>query len=471
MTVYRFGPFRLQRETLLLEVGGRTLPLGPKVVETLLALVERPGEVLTKPEILSRIWPEGFVDEANLAQNIYVLRKVLRSHWGGGPIETVPRRGYRFTALVQVETPHAPPAGLAALPGPRLRHLRFAAAAAAAMLALAVCGGLYALAGSKAAGQADVALNSSAARLYAIGRYYWNQRTRNGISKSERYFEAVIRADRKDPQGYAGLASAYAIAADYGYAPRRAALARAEFFAKQALARDAACAEAYAALGLVDADSGQTRRAVLEYRKALALNSDDAAAHQWYGTALLLQGQASTAFRELQKAADLDPESVAATDWLAQAAFIERRYKDAVSYGFQALDLSPGRYEAYRTIGMAYEALGEPRAAISAYETYGRMSEGGRYDAAALLAQAYAASGDLVRAREELAIARKGAALGDVSQTNLVAALAALGETDEAFHLLDAGKSRETQALLAIDPRMDALRRYARFKAYVQHPG
>src|SRR5690348_15020042 len=104
MKIYRFGPFRLDRDRLLLSVGGEPLALGPKVVETVLALVEHPGEVLGKAELLDRVWPEGFVEEANLAQNIYVIRKALRAHWDRPAIETVPRRGYRFTEPVSVET-------------------------------------------------------------------------------------------------------------------------------------------------------------------------------------------------------------------------------------------------------------------------------------------------------------------------------------------------------------------------------
>ena len=70
MSVYEFGPFQLDKDRLLLLHDGEPVALGPKVVETLLALVEHPGDVLSKSALLDRIWPEGFVEEANLAQNI-----------------------------------------------------------------------------------------------------------------------------------------------------------------------------------------------------------------------------------------------------------------------------------------------------------------------------------------------------------------------------------------------------------------
>ena len=108
MSLYEFGPFQLDAERLLLLDRGEPLPLGPKVVETLLALVEHPGEVLQKSELLNRIWPEGYVDEANLAQNVYVLRKTLRRRWNFEAIETIPRRGYRFNASVSRREPLRP---------------------------------------------------------------------------------------------------------------------------------------------------------------------------------------------------------------------------------------------------------------------------------------------------------------------------------------------------------------------------
>ena len=99
MKVYAFGPFRLDEEQLMLSLGSEPLALGPKVVETLLVLVKNPAALHTKAELLDAVWPEGFVEEANLAQNIYVIRKTLRAHWDGETIKTVPRRGYRFVEV------------------------------------------------------------------------------------------------------------------------------------------------------------------------------------------------------------------------------------------------------------------------------------------------------------------------------------------------------------------------------------
>jgi TolB-like protein/DNA-binding winged helix-turn-helix (wHTH) protein/Tfp pilus assembly protein PilF len=93
------------------------VPLTPKVLLTLQALVERAGEVVSKEELLRSVWPDTYVEESNLAQNISVLRKALGTAPGGLPyIETVAKRGYRFIAEVRTQPACAPPAAATAGP-------------------------------------------------------------------------------------------------------------------------------------------------------------------------------------------------------------------------------------------------------------------------------------------------------------------------------------------------------------------
>jgi DNA-binding winged helix-turn-helix (wHTH) protein/TolB-like protein len=100
---YEFGPFRVDTVNHVLLRDGEPLPLKPKVFDTLLVLVESRGRVLDKDELMRRLWPDTVVEEANLTQNIYLLRKALgeESH-GGAYIETMPKRGYQFVASVRV---------------------------------------------------------------------------------------------------------------------------------------------------------------------------------------------------------------------------------------------------------------------------------------------------------------------------------------------------------------------------------
>ena len=98
---YEFGPFTVNAPERLLLREGRAIPLAPKVFETLLVLLENPGRLVSKDQLISRLWPDTFVEDATLARNISDLRKALGESAGEARyIETVPKAGYRFIAFV-----------------------------------------------------------------------------------------------------------------------------------------------------------------------------------------------------------------------------------------------------------------------------------------------------------------------------------------------------------------------------------
>lgn len=99
---YEFGPFHLLLAKRVLLRNGHLIPLPPKVFETLLVLVQRRGQIVEKEEFMRLVWSDAFVEESNLSQNIFMLRKILGKHPDGRLyIETVPKRGYRFASGVR----------------------------------------------------------------------------------------------------------------------------------------------------------------------------------------------------------------------------------------------------------------------------------------------------------------------------------------------------------------------------------
>src|SRR4051812_43225169 len=102
---YDFGPFRVDATQRVLLREGKPVALAPKAFEMLLALVENSGRVMGKDELLRTVWRDSYVEEANLSNNVFLLRKVLGEDKDGRRfIETVPRRGYRFVAdITEVE--------------------------------------------------------------------------------------------------------------------------------------------------------------------------------------------------------------------------------------------------------------------------------------------------------------------------------------------------------------------------------
>lgn len=97
---YEFGEFRLNPNGCMLFRGRAPVPLPPKVAETLAVLIENAGQVVSKEELLRRVWPNTFIEEGSLTRTISILRKALDDGSGQELIATLSKRGYRFTASV-----------------------------------------------------------------------------------------------------------------------------------------------------------------------------------------------------------------------------------------------------------------------------------------------------------------------------------------------------------------------------------
>src|SRR5215470_3991833 len=98
---YRFGPFQIDVEEQLLFRDGRPLSLKPKQFELLVVLVAKSGHVLTKDDLMKKVWSDSFVEEGNLAVSVHEIRKTLGGDSNGQSfIETIPKRGYRFAPCV-----------------------------------------------------------------------------------------------------------------------------------------------------------------------------------------------------------------------------------------------------------------------------------------------------------------------------------------------------------------------------------
>src|SRR5262247_581948 len=98
---FEFGRFSLNTAERVLLRDKEPVPLTPKAFDILLTLVENSGRIVEKDDLMRKVWPNTFVEEGNLTQNVSLLRKALGESASGPQfIETVPRRGYRFVATV-----------------------------------------------------------------------------------------------------------------------------------------------------------------------------------------------------------------------------------------------------------------------------------------------------------------------------------------------------------------------------------
>ncbi len=360
MRRYRIGPFEVYGARLVVACSARQVAAGRKVVNTLAALIECGAGVVTKEELLGRIWPDGSAGETSLAQNVYVLRRLFREYGFDDAIETVPGVGYRL--VLSAEAPGAPQV-----------HSRTLSAFGfwpAAVTALVAAGCIYPLAthldSQAVEPPAEIA---QIERLYTIGRYYWNLRTSSAVRTSMKYFGEIIARDPQSELGYAGMADAYATIGDYCYGTHRPAIyfAQAAAYARQALIIDPRSAPAHATLGFLLLHKNRRHDAMVEFRRSLAADGSYAPAHEWYGLALAAEGRFDAARAEMTLASQLAPLSVASSAWLAVIANRERRFADARLFARDARELggrfAPGRLPRNHSMRAAVE---EPAAAAIA---------------------------------------------------------------------------------------------------------
>ena len=98
-----FGPFCLLPTQFLLREGDKPVPIGSRALEILIALLERRGELVSKQDLMARVWPKVFVEPANLTVHMSALRRALRDGRDGNRfIVNIPGRGYCFVASVDL---------------------------------------------------------------------------------------------------------------------------------------------------------------------------------------------------------------------------------------------------------------------------------------------------------------------------------------------------------------------------------
>ena len=437
---YHFGPFALHPASRLLMRDGTVVPLTSKAFEALLTLVRRSGTVVGKDELLRQVWPDTVVEESNLTQTIFMLRKALgdavRDHRF---IVTVPKRGYCFVAEVRERAE----AGDAA--GPQ--------AAARALL-----------------GRRHTE-NTEAYHLSLKGRHFWQRRTAGSVEKAIRCFQQALEKDPRHAKAYAGLADCYAILSQCSRLPPGETMPKARAAALEALRIDESLAEAHTTLALVmmlyDWD---WRGARAEFRAALALNPSYATAHHWHGMWLVAHGQFDEAIAELERAQELEPLSLAINTDLGLVLYLARRFEDAVAQYRAAIDLDAGFTDAQMGILMAYGEMGMSSQPISEFL---RAPEMFSREVTATLDAAYARSGVRGYWRAFLDLAESPSS--EVYSSPYVRArlYAAVGDLPRALHWLETARDARDAglSLLKVDPGLDGLRAEPRFRALLEYVG
>jgi serine/threonine-protein kinase len=298
---------------------------------------------------------------------------------------------------------------------------------------------------------------------YLKGRFLWNQRTKASITAAIGHFKAAIKRDPKFALGYVGLADAYTVYPQYAESRQSETHGLAIAAAQQALQLDSLNAEAYAVLGLLNAQVYRWERADSAFRKAIAVRPQYATAHHWYGLSLTWRGDREASLAELTKAVELDPTSRI----IATAAAIPAGALD-IEQGIARLEkvllLDPGFPEARRRLARLLAVKGHFARAES--EVRGVIAVSGLPESGDI-GYVLGASGrhaEAQRIAEDLIAkgARQYVVAGTIAMIYL-----GLGDKDKTFHWLEKaiGDFDAPVKYVAIDPIWQPIRSDPRYAA------
>jgi serine/threonine-protein kinase len=313
------------------------------------------------------------------------------------------------------------------------------------------------------------AVDSAAHEAYLRGRYYWNKRTEESMTKGLAYFQEAIDRDPAWALGYAGLADSYAMLGAHGGISPRQSLTRARAAALKASEIDPTLADPHATLLALHLDFEWNWPAVeREYHKAIELNPSHLMTHQWFAMYLATMRRHAESLKEIKVARELDPLSPLVNSHVGVVLLLARRYDDAVREFRSVLEIDPNYILPHWFLGHVYEQAGRYNDAVAeqrkAVTVSGRSP---RYLAS--LARALALDGRRKEAEEILQEIERLRKRRYISPLDLCFVYAALGQKGKALDFLDAAYEERSWGMyrIQVDPRFDSLRSEPRFQAVV----
>jgi len=310
--------------------------------------------------------------------------------------------------------------------------------------------------------------------LYVRGRFFWNQRTKEGFDRAIEYFNQAIGEDSTYALAYAGVASTYVLAGHelYSWSHPRDSYPQAEAAAQRALELDDTLAEAHSvlaeALSRYEWDFTSADR---EHQRAIALNPNYATGHQWYSHYLLPMGREAESLAHSLRALELDPFNLIMNLHLGWHYFYVGEHELAIEQLQQTLELSPTFVVANLFLGQVYEQESRFEEAIEQFERAVALSNRNPVHLAAL-AHAYGASGrrmDAEKLLEELLSSESY-----VPSYEIAVIYAGLDRQGDALTWLErAYQERDSSWLIdvALDPRFQHLHTSPRFQSLTQRLG
>jgi TolB-like protein/Tfp pilus assembly protein PilF len=307
--------------------------------------------------------------------------------------------------------------------------------------------------------------STEAYQAYQRGRFYWNQRTEEGLHKAISFFDQARGIDPNYGLAYAGLADSYQLLVIYGALSSKDYYPNAKAAAERAIALDDSLAEAHTSLAYVRfSDDWDWAGAEVEFKRAIELNPNYATAHQWYGEFLGDLGRYEESLAERKIALMLDPLSPVIRSELGLSYLEARQYDRAVDELRKTAELYPDFPLVHSFLSAAYEysgrydeALAECRGAID-FDGSANVPHPG-------LASIYARSGRRAEARQLLTQMTNETKHGFFSPTSIARVYVALGDKERAFEWLEKACNARDWGMINIKvwPGFDDVRSDPRF--------
>ena len=313
------------------------------------------------------------------------------------------------------------------------------------------------------------ATNTEAYQFYLKGRYYWNKRTAEGITKAIDQFQQAVIEDPKYALAYVGLADCYLILEQYVGTPASELYPKAKAYVQRALALDSSLAEAHASLGLINDSLWLWDEAEKEYKRAIELNPYYPTAHQWYSIHFEYLGRFDEQMVEIKRAQELDPLSLIISTDLQELYLNLGDLNSALEQCQKTIQLDPYYPAGHADLGLVYLKQGRQAEAITEFQKAVELS-GRSSDMLSSLGAGYAIAGNHAKALAVVKELEEKYAKHEAIGQNLARVYANLGDKDQAFNWLEKdfqarsgvlGRIRALPELepLRSDPRFADLRR------------
>lgn len=302
---------------------------------------------------------------------------------------------------------------------------------------------------------------------YLKGRYYWNKRSDENLTKAIGYFEQATHQDPQYGLAYAGLSDCYAIisAEIFGTMPAGDAAPKAKAAALRSLQIDPTMAEAETSLATVKFNYDWDWAGAAEgFQQAIQHNPSYATAYQRYSLYLIAMGRTEDSFEQINRARDLDPLSISINFSLGWRLYMARQYDRAIQQLRNTSEMDPSYELPHLVLGMSYVQKGDFAHAIPELRHAVELSHGTPLMISAL-ANAYGRSGNKPEVEKLLSQLAADSNRQYVSPYYFAVAYVGLGQNETAIDWLEKAYTDRSNGLvfLKMEPALDSLRQDPRF--------